>query len=186
MDKRLEVRALDETAWSLKDQAKNTRGAYYPKLDAFGDLLYANPNSRIFPQEPVFRGTWDVGLQVTWAPNDLGVASAQSKTLEARAASTEAQKAVLVDALRVEVMQQWQAYREAEASIATTARGLAAAEESYRVRKELFSRGRATSVELTDAEIDLTRARLEAINARLDVRIGRVRLLHALGRDLGK
>ena len=184
MDRRLEVRALDETAWSLKNQAKSTRGAYYPRLDAFGDLIYANPNNRIIPQEQVFRGTWDVGLSVTWTPTDVGVSVAQSRSLEARAASTEAQKAALVDTLRVEVMREQQAFREAELSLQTTGRGLAAAEESYRVRKELFAHGRATSVELTDAETDLTRARLEAINARLDLRVARVRLLHALGRDV--
>ena len=76
--------------------------------------------------------------------------------------------------------------REAEVAIESTARGLAAAEESYRVRRSLFQNGRATSVELTDAETDLTRARLEAINARVDLRIAHVRIEHALGRDVAR
>jgi outer membrane protein TolC len=184
MDKRLEIRALDETAWSLKEQAKAARASNYPVVSGFGDLIYANPNTRIIPQEQTFKATWDVGLQVTWSPNDIGTGTALGKNLDARAASIEAQKAALSDGLRVEVMQQWQAYREAEASIATTQRGLTSAEEGYRVRKELFTHGRATSVELTDAETDLTRARLEAINARVDLRIAKVKLIHALGRDV--
>lgn len=184
MEKRLEIRALDETAWSLKEQAKAARASNYPVVSGFGDVIYANPNTRIIPQEDSFKATWDVGLQVTWSPNDIGTGTALGKNLDARAASTEAQKAALADGLRVEVMQQWQAYREAEASIATTQRGLVSAEEGYRVRKELFAHGRATSVELTDAETDLTRARLEAINARVDLRIAKVKLIHALGRDV--
>jgi outer membrane protein TolC len=104
--------------------------------------------------------------------------------LEAKAAATEAGKQAMVDGLRVEVMQAWQAAREADAALATTARGLASAEEGYRVRRDLFVNGRATSAELTDAETDLTRARLEAVNARIDTRSARVRLVHAVGRDV--
>jgi len=45
--------------------------------------------------------------------------------------------------------------------------------------------GRATSSELTDAETELTRARLDLLNARANARTSRVQLEHALGRDLG-
>jgi outer membrane protein TolC len=40
-----------------------------------------------------------------------------------------------------------------------------------------------TSTTLTDAETELTRARLQTVNARVDARVARVRLDHALGRD---
>jgi len=81
-------------------------------------------------------------------------------------------------------MQAVNAVGEARAALVSTAQGLVAAEESYRVRRSLFQNGRATSVELTDAETDLTRARLEAINARVDLRIALVRREHATGRDV--
>ena len=62
--------------------------------------------------------------------------------------------------------------------------GLVAAEENYRVRRELYRAGKATIVEVTDAETDLTRARLDVVNSHVDVRIARVALSHALGRDV--
>ena len=61
---------------------------------------------------------------------------------------------------------------------------LASAEEAYRVQRELFNNGRGTSTTLTDAETDLTRARLTLLNAKADARIARIRLDHALGRDV--
>ncbi len=73
------------------------------------------------------------------------------------------------------------AQQESAAVLATTARGLAAAEESHRVRQALFAEGRATSVELTDAETDLVRARLAAVDARIDAGLARVRLQTATG-----
>jgi outer membrane protein len=182
--KRLEIRALDETVWSLRSEAKAARASYYPRINAFGDLIYANPNQRIFPQSPVFTGTWDVGVQLVWTPNDALNAGSASSESEARAAQTEMQKAALKNSVRLEVMQAYQAVREAEVAQQTTKRGLDAAEEGYRVRRELFRSGRSTSVELTDSQIQLIRASIEAINARANLRSARAALNHATGRDV--
>ena len=125
-------------------------------------------------------------MQLSYSPNDIALAGASSRNLTARAASVTAQKQALEDGIRVEVTQARNALREAQAAVESTTQGLAASEESYRVRRSLFRNGRATAVELTDAETDLTRSRLEAINARVDVQIALVRLEHAVGRDVGR
>ena len=180
---RPEIHALDETVVSLKKQATAANSAAWPRLDASGEVTYANPNQRYFPQQDVFKTTWSVGAQISWSPNDLYGTNATTKGIEARQAQTEAQRAQIADGVRLEIVQAQQGVRDATTAIDTSARGLTAAEESYRVRRALFANGRATSVELTDAETDLTRARLDAINARIDLRIARVRLVHAVGRD---
>jgi outer membrane protein len=182
--RRLEAQALSESAESLRGQGKVARAGNLPRVDAFADAVYANPNQRVFPSINRFAATWDVGVQLTWSPNDIGASGASSRTFEARASSLVAQRAALEDGIRVEVMQAVNAVGEARAALVSTAQGLVAAEESYRVRRSLFQNGRATSVELTDAETDLTRARLEAINARVDLRIALVRREHATGRDV--
>jgi outer membrane protein len=66
-----------------------------------------------------------------------------------------------------------------------THHGLAAAEESYRVRRELYRAGRAPLVEVTDAETELTNARLQMADSHIQARIALVQLRHALGRDQG-
>jgi len=68
-------------------------------------------------------------------------------------------------------------------ALLTSQKGLAAAEESYRVRKELLNADRATALELVDAETELTRSRITALNARVDLRVARSQLDHALGND---
>jgi len=57
--------------------------------------------------------------------------------------------------------------------------------ERTRARRDLFRNGKATLVEVNDAESELTRARLEVVNAHIDARIARVRLDHVVGRDAG-
>jgi outer membrane protein TolC len=184
LEKRPELRALDDTAYSLKQQARVARAQYLPKIDGLGQLSYDNPDPRVFPPTQTFQGGWAVGGQVTWTLNDIGAANTQARVLDAKRAQVEAQRAALADGVRNEVTQAEQALEDAEFAIDTNQRELTAAEESYRVRRELFRNGRATSVELTDAETELVRASLDVVNARVDLRVARARLLHATGRDV--
>jgi outer membrane protein len=39
-----------------------TRAAYYPRLDAFAEATYANPNQRFFPLAAVWRASWSAGV----------------------------------------------------------------------------------------------------------------------------
>jgi len=101
---------------------------------------------------------------------------------DARARALAAERAALGDQIRLEVMSAFQERAKAHVAERTTIRRLVAAEESYRTRRLLFQNGRATTVELLDAETDLTRSRLEAVDARIDGRVAEVRLAYAVGR----
>jgi outer membrane protein TolC len=184
LEHRLEIRALDETAWSLREQAKATRASYFPRLDGFGDAIYANPNPRYFFPDGKFHPTWDVGVRLTWTPNDALTGSGAVAEAESRAAQTELQKAALRDSIGIEVVEAVQGLQELEFATQTSKRELASAEESYRVRRELFRNGRATSVELTDAELALTRARFNLVTVEANLRFARARFEHVLGRDV--
>jgi outer membrane protein TolC len=180
---RAEVKSIDANAAAARKQAEVARAGRYPVVSGFADAIYANPNPRKFPQTQDWFPTWDIGAQVTWSPNDAIVAGYAGTDAETRATSAEAQKGLVRDGIELEVMQAWQAIREADVALESTKRELASAQEAYRVARELFNNGRATSTTLTDAETDLTRARLDALNAVVDARIARVRLEHAVGRD---
>ena len=182
--RRLELRVFGAQERAAHKQAAAARAAGLPRLDAVGTATYARPNQRVFPQKDEFRGTWDASLVLSWNPTDLFATEAGHRVSEARARSAAAEGQVVADAIRVEVAQLLQSAREAESAIASATRGLTAAEESYRVRRLLFQNGRATSVELTDAETDLLRARLESVSAQLDRKVAQVRLDHAVGRDV--
>jgi outer membrane protein TolC len=182
---RREVRVLEESRGAQAAQTKATRAGWLPHVDLFGDLLSGDPNPRYFPQVDHFRDTWDVGAQLSWSPNEAAAAVYGGRALEAKELAIEAQEGQLHDRLRLEVTQALASLHESDFAVQSTTRGLDAAEESYRVRRDLYVNGRATSIELTDAETDLTQARLNAIGARIDQRVARVRLVHALGRDAG-
>ena len=124
-----------------------------------------------------------VGVRLTWSPNDAWTASANAREAVARAASLRAQKGRVRDGIELEVTQAWLNARTADQSIISSQQELDSATEAYRVARDLFINGRTTSTTLTDAETELTRSRLDLLNSRADARVARVNLDHALGRD---
>jgi outer membrane protein TolC len=181
---RAEIKSADANAEAAQKQASAAKAGRYPTLSAFGDGIYANPNPRFFPQTQDWKGTWDFGAILSWSPNDILIANGSVNDYEAQAAAIEANKNNTRDAIDVEVQQDWQGVREADFAIDSSTREVTSAEEAYRVQRELFNNGRGTSATLTDAEGELTRSRLTLLNARANARIARIRLDHALGRDI--
>jgi len=184
IDHRLELKALAESARALNQQAKLARAAQLPRLDAVADATYANPNQRVVPARDEFKGSWTAGAVLSWTPSDIPAAGAQGRSSDARASAIDADRHALADAIGVEIAAALQAQREAEKAIDTSQRRLRSAEEAYRVRTVLFQNGRATGVEVTDAETELARARLDLISSRVGLRIARVQLDHAAGMDV--
>ena len=111
-------------------------------MSAFADGIEANPNPRFFPPEQAFNATWDLGVQATWAPNDILTANSAADDYAARAASFDAQAQVVRDNIVVEVTQDFEQLKQAEFGIESTRRALASATEAYRVARELFNNGR--------------------------------------------
>lgn len=181
---RSEIKSADLNAVAARKQAAAAKAGRYPSVGAFGDAILGNPNSRMFPQTQDWFPSWDLGAQVTWSPNDLLTTGGAVADAESRAAAIEANKNQVRDGIEVEVTQAWQAMKESDFAIESSLRELASSEEAYRVQRELFNNGRGTSSTLTDAETELTRARLDLLNSRADARVARTKLDHALGRDL--
>src|SRR5262249_25067104 len=162
---RPELKALSESTDAVRAQGRALTAGYLPRVDLFGDVYYQNPNTRFVPAEDTFKATWDLGVQLTWTISDIPSTAAQKAQNSAQVAQLEAQRSQTADGIRVEIISALQGVKEARQSIVTTTSGLTTAEEAYRVRRVLFQNGRATSLELTDAELDLTTARLNSINA---------------------
>ena len=179
---RYEIKSIDANAAAAKEQVKVQTAGQYPNVSAFADGIYAN--QRRFPATQDWFPSWDVGARLVWSPNDVVLAKGLGGDAEARYNAIEAQRSVTRDGIELEVVQAYQAAKEADFAVDASKRELASATEAYRVARELFNNGRATSSTLTDAETELTRARLDVLNAGADARISRIRLDHALGRDV--
>jgi outer membrane protein TolC len=181
--KRYEFKVLDTGIAAKEKQRDSEKAGKYPRLSAFATADYANPNQRIFPQSNEWNFTWQAGVQLSWTLNETLLANTTLDRLAAETDELRADRENLLRGTRIEILAAQQAVMLAQQSLATSQKGLAAAEEGYRVRRELLNAERATAVELVDAETDLTRARITALNARVDLRVAMAQLAHALGQD---
>jgi outer membrane protein TolC len=181
---RPEVRGFDVTVAALGLQARAAAGAGAPSFAVIGEVTDANPNPRYLPSQDRFDATWSVTARLSWSPNDAAASFQAYRGLRARQAAAWEQRRALVDQVRSEIATALQAVDSAASAQLTSTRAARSAEESYRMRRSLFQNGRATSVELTDAETELTRARLAVISARIDARIAEVGITHVVGRDV--
>jgi outer membrane protein TolC len=179
---RPELRALGESAGAVSAQRDLEGARFLPRLDIVGNLARANPNPRAFPQSDEFDTIWDVSAVLSWALDDVPRAREKRRELSARRRQLDDQRRQLRDGVVLEVTRAAQEVRAAQASIETSRRALAAAEEGHRVRERLFEVGSASSTELGDAETDLTRARFGVLDAHIALRKARVALDLAAGR----
>lgn len=184
LSRRLELRTLTETVRSFRRGAESVRALGLPRVSAFGDITYANPNQRFFPPAEEWNATWAAGVSASFTINDAFQHGAAADELEANAASLSAQESALRDGIRQEVAAAHYELKRALLAITTTEQAVRAAEEAYRVMTDLYQVGRATTTDLIEAEADLLQARLGHANARIDARSAAVRLTHATGRDV--
>ena len=180
---RLEFKSIETGIQAKESQRAAEKANLLPRLSAFAVADYADPNQRIFPAKDEFKLTWSLGAQVTWSLPDALQSRASDHRIRAEADELRADRENLERGTRIEVLAAQQAVELAQHALQTSQKGLAAAEESYRVRKELLNAERATALELVDAETELTRSRIAALNARVDLRVARTQLDHALGND---
>lgn len=180
---RPELKAAMLQAVAYDRQADSARSRILPRLDASAQATMANPNQRYFPQSDEYNGSWQVGVQLSFSASDALAGKTQVAASRAQARSALAQRAQLLDAVRTEVIDAVLSHRSARAGLSSTARRQAAAETSYRARRERFQVGQATTIELTEAQTELFNARLEAVQAQVAVRVALARIAYVTGRE---
>jgi outer membrane protein TolC len=148
-----------------------------------GNLTYANPNPRIFPQRQEFRETWDVSMILSWSPNDFFQGERQADEARALRAQAEADLRSLEDGVRMQVTQAYENLRAALAAVEAARAGLRAAEETLRVRTAQYRAGATVITELVLAVNERARAQLELVGTAIDARIAHAQLRRAIGAD---
>ncbi len=179
---RLELRSLYKSTDAVEFGIKATRAQYFPRLDAFAQATYANPNQRFFPQQQEWNGSWMVGAQISYTINDSVMTRAKIREYKADKRTLELTAEQLRRGVTMEVTQAYLDRKRALANIVLDTRRVEAAEEAYRVATDLFRVGQATTTDIIVAEADLVNSELQAINSRIDLRAANARLLYATGR----
>ncbi|HEY6881357.1 MAG TPA: TolC family protein, partial [Polyangiales bacterium] len=158
------------------------KGAQYPKLQVTGGDTYANPNQRYVPPLKAWRNTWDVGVSVTWSPNDTAYAYTQAQDAETDLKSVYEDKRLLDQGIAVEAASAVTNHRTAAQMIAAKTQQLEAARRYEADQRALLLAGAATPNDLLLAQRDLLAASLDWVNAFIAGRVAQAALLKAQGK----
>jgi outer membrane protein TolC len=158
---------------------RGSRGQYLPTLT----VSAANQtfDSKFFPTA---RNISSATLTLSWPLWDQGrreIAVTQARI------DRDVSRAIRQDlerAARRDVTQAYEAYRTARATVDLSGTALAAATENYRVQQARYRSGATTIVELLDAQITLTQAEADVVQADYATRLALAGLEVILGRRL--
>lgn len=157
------------------------RGAQYPKLSGFGNFYYANPHPRVIPQTEEWNQSWDVGVMLSWSPNDSIFAHTQYKDALTDLASVREDLRLIEDGISMETAHAVSSHRAAVHHIDAATQTLEAARRYQHDQRALVLAGAATPNDLLLAQVQQTRAALEWVDSYIKVRQAEAALLKARG-----
>ena len=160
---------------------KAARSGFFPQVYLSGNYYYLRPNPRILPSLDRFKGTWDLGVSVSFDVWNWGQTKRQAEQAEARLGQAREARKALEDQAVLEVTQCRLSLARAGEKVRVAGQAVGQAEENLRVTRERFKQGVALSSDVLDAEVALLQAKLGRTQAAIDRVLAQARLEKALG-----
>jgi len=184
-----EVRAVVKQREAAEAEVRAAHGNYFPQVSVSYMYDWALMRSRAWiSQDEALRSRTDsaegysVGVVVTLPFFDGLMRESALNTARARLERATQAEGLVRQQIAKEVTQAALMLGAGEKSVAASRTGLAQAEEDFRVVKERFEAGRGIQVEILDAQLALTRARFNVVNALAEYNSARAMWLRATGR----
>jgi outer membrane protein len=173
---RSDLKSLDYRIKSGEAGITLSKAGWYPQLSLNANYLYANPNSRIFPSQDKFKGTWDFGITLTYDIWNWKLTSYQTKQAEANLDQIKITKELTENNIDLEVNQNYKSLLSVTAKMKLTKETVEQAKENYRVTSEKYKSGLLLNSEVVDAETSLLLAEINNITTIADYLIVIARL----------
>lgn len=127
---------------------------------------------------------WSIGISADWNVFDSGVTKAKIKQADAAELKAIEQAKQVKDAIQLEVRQAYLNMNEADKRIATTQVAIEKAEEDFKISGVRYSAGVGTNIDVIDAQVGLTQAKNNYIQAMYDYNTSRANLEKAMGKSV--
>ncbi len=178
---RLDLQGSERTLEARRQDVKAARGSLFPSLDVYGNYGRDNNESPYKFGAQVSEAT-SYGYSVSWNIFDRlqtysGISRAKAS---ARIAEYQLEQARLN--VQVEIRQLHNALVEARERASVSRETIVQSEEGLRLAQERFRVGAGTALDVIVAQVNLTSARAQEVQAKCDFLIARASLDRALGR----
>jgi outer membrane protein len=173
---RPELVALDRQREALERTARALKGGYGPTLSAVGGASESGPSlDSLAP-------SWNIGATLAWPIFQGGLTTGQVREAQANLDVTRAEADAERLQIRFDVAQAQLNVRGAKATIEAAGDALANARERLRLAEARYASGVGSAIELGDAQLALTSAAAQSVQASFNLSTARAQLLASLGR----
>lgn len=124
---------------------------------------------------------WSVGISASWNIFDAGVTNAKVKSAEQSVDKAKLQAEQIQDSAEQEVRQSYLNMQEAEKRLQTTNVATEKASEDLNIAREKYNAGVGTNLDVIDAQLALTQAKTNHIQALYDYEVNKAKLEKAAG-----
>jgi outer membrane protein TolC len=174
IEHRPDIRAARARLASSQSLVAAAMDQHLPTLSAVGNWTWTAFHFPLFSR-------WNAGVTLS-VPVFQGFAvSAQVEQAEAVADQAKASLDLLIESTTLEVEQTYLGLKEAEERIGAATKLVKQAEENLNLAEKQYAAGVGTPIEITDAQLTLSNARITYIQALYDYNSFLVRLKRAIG-----
>ncbi len=184
LDARPDLRQLDFQVKAEGEKVSAVRAERFPVISAFGKLESQTAfNDNIRYTDALWPASSSVGLQFTMPLFTGYRISAQVEQARIAQLQTRTRFEELKANIRAEVEVRVLNFRESQKRIEVQSQTISVAERSYNISLLRFREGIGSRLELTDAELQLNKAKTNYLQAVYDYLVAGVQLEKALGRS---
>ncbi|WP_425057734.1 Outer membrane protein TolC [Sporomusa carbonis] len=130
---------------------------------------------------PDSNNNWSMSLTASWNVFDAGVTNAKIKQADTTVTKAAEQYEQTKDNIELEVRQAYLSMQEADKRLATTEMAVNKAEEDLYIAQEKYKAGAGTNLDVIDANLSLTQAKTNHIQALYDYNVSMAKLDKAIG-----
>lgn len=161
---RPELRARGNDIRLAENQWIVDRSEILPRISIFGGYDVLSETDRRNPDDTI--GGYIAGITGTWNIFDGFSSFGKMKASRARQAAAEFAYDSQKLAILAEVRSAWLQLQQAQATVESQIKNTAIAEESYKLVEASFDAGLSSQLDILQGRVDLTRSRLNELNAR--------------------
>ncbi len=180
LQNRPETAQLAHQAKALRHQLNSVKADYFPMISFIGHYEYGKPG--LNKLENKWMDYWTLGIAAKWSLWDWGLKRSKVLQAEASLRRLDESEVELHRAIQLDIEQCTLKINEAEELTRILSQTKAQAEENFRLVSDQFSQGLVMNTEYLDAETQLTRTKIEELQAMTDYQIAVADYERAIGK----
>lgn len=166
---------------SAKANVDVVRAGYLPSIVTAANYNYLRPNARLFPNQDIFTGTWNIGLTLSWDISSLYNNRHYVKDAKENYEQTRQTQLSTYDNVRIDVYNNYLAYKYALEHVKLSKLNLDQTSENYRIVNDRLQAKIVVSTDLQDATNSLIQSQLALLEDEANADLAYFKLIKSTG-----